>query len=256
VSADARGQGIHLLPVGEVFRQGYGGSTFLAVCGEPVLSKPNGDDVNLTYCLDCVRAVLAQVSAEVDPCPGCGATSDVKVITGTSPRVQAGKCGACGTEWAVTVGQPTLVLGAPRRHGGSRRGAVRAASTPHPRRRRADTHRRGTAIPADGLSWPHGHEVPVTAVDDPHVAAVERLVELAKQRGFTFTPAGEQGSLWGERVAPGRIDVVFLGDSGHCNAVRSRRGHLAPGEPLFTERITGPALSVLHTVLHTWPPPT
>jgi hypothetical protein len=110
VSADARERGVHLLPVGEVFRQGYGGSTFLAVCGEPVISKPNGDDVNLSYCLDCLRVALAQVSAEVDPCPGCGATSEVKVITGSSPRVHAGKCGACGTEWAVTVVNPRSYL--------------------------------------------------------------------------------------------------------------------------------------------------
>ncbi|HET9256057.1 MAG TPA: hypothetical protein VFO16_12760 [Pseudonocardiaceae bacterium] len=93
----------------------------------------------------------------------------------------------------------------------------------------------------------------MTTVDDPHAAAVERLIDLARERGFVFTPAGEQGSQRGERVAPEWIDVVFLRASGHCNAVQSLRTRVAPGEPLFTERITGPALSVLHTVLRTWP---
>jgi hypothetical protein len=94
--------------------------------------------------------------------------------------------------------------------------------------------------------------MPVTTVDNPYRSAVERLLHLARERGFTFTPAGEQGSLWGERVGPGWTDVVFLGGSGHCNAVRSFRGHVAPGEPLFAERISGPALTVLHTVIYSW----
>ena len=96
----------------------------------------------------------------------------------------------------------------------------------------------------------------MTTVNDPHVAAVERLIELARERGFIFTPAGEDGSQWGERTGPQWIDVLFLGVSGPCNAVRSRRGHLAPGEPLFAHRVSGPALSVLHTVLYSWTSPT
>jgi hypothetical protein len=32
----------------------------------------------------------------------------------------------------------------------------------------------------------------VIIVDDPHVAAVERLIELARERGFTFTPPGRK----------------------------------------------------------------
>jgi hypothetical protein len=93
----------------------------------------------------------------------------------------------------------------------------------------------------------------VTTVDNPYRRAVERLVNLARERGFTFTLAGEQGSLWGERVAPGWTDVVFLGGSGHSNAARSRRRHLVPGEPLFTDRVSGTALTVLHTVVYGWP---
>jgi hypothetical protein len=93
----------------------------------------------------------------------------------------------------------------------------------------------------------------VSTVDDPHAAVVERLIDLATRHGFSFTPAGEQGSLWGERVGPQWTDVVFLGESGHCNAVRSRRGHVVPGEPLFTDRVSGTALSVLHTIVYGWP---
>jgi ribosomal protein L37AE/L43A len=42
----------------------------------------------------------------VDPCPYCGTTSRVKVITGTPPKVQAWSCLACRTEWAITVVNP------------------------------------------------------------------------------------------------------------------------------------------------------
>jgi hypothetical protein len=75
---------------------------------------------------------------------------------------------------------------------------------------------------------------------------VTRLLDLAKQRGFTFAPAGGEGSSWLERTGPDWHDVVFLG-GGHYNAVRSQ-GDIAPGESLFSERSTGTALSVLYTV--------
>jgi hypothetical protein len=54
--------------------------------------------------------------------------------------------------------------------------------------------------------------------DSPDPAAVTRLLDLAQQRGFTFTPVGEQGSLWSERVTAQWRDLVFLGASGHCSA--------------------------------------
>jgi hypothetical protein len=46
----------------------------------------------------------------VDPCPCCGTTSGVQPITGTSPKVHAWSCTACGTDWAVTVVRPQLYL--------------------------------------------------------------------------------------------------------------------------------------------------
>jgi hypothetical protein len=83
---------------------------------------------------------------------------------------------------------------------------------------------------------------------------VSVLLGLAARRGFTFTPAGEDGSLWGERVSAQWRDVMFLGASGHGNAARASTGALVSGEPLFTDRVSGTALSVLHTVVYGWPP--
>jgi hypothetical protein len=48
---------------------------------------------------------------------------------------------------------------------------------------------------------------------------------------------------------------MFLGASGHANAARASTGILVPGEPLFTERVSGSTLTVLHTVVYGWPPP-
>jgi hypothetical protein len=111
VSADALG-GVHLLPAGEAFERGYP-STRLAVCGEPVTSAPDGDEEDPGYCTDCLSAAIRWgqgASTEIDPCPHCGDTSDMQVITNTAPTAQAWKCGACGTEWAITVVNPCSYL--------------------------------------------------------------------------------------------------------------------------------------------------
>lgn len=49
----APGWAVHVLPAGELFERGYP-STLVAVCGEPVISGPDGDE-NPGYCR-CVRA--------------------------------------------------------------------------------------------------------------------------------------------------------------------------------------------------------
>ncbi|MGH3975003.1 MAG: hypothetical protein ACRDS9_16985 [Pseudonocardiaceae bacterium] len=49
-------QAVHLLPAGEVFRQGYP-STSVAVCGELVTSEPDGEN-DPHYCPECVRAAI------------------------------------------------------------------------------------------------------------------------------------------------------------------------------------------------------
>jgi transposase-like protein len=48
--------------------------------------------------------------ADIDPCPGCGATSGVQPITGTRPRVQAWSCTTCQTNWATTTVNPQPYL--------------------------------------------------------------------------------------------------------------------------------------------------
>jgi hypothetical protein len=66
---------VHLLPAGEVFRQGYP-ATFLAICGEPVTSAPEGDEMDPGYCPKCVHAALrwcAQLTATGMPTRSGGA---------------------------------------------------------------------------------------------------------------------------------------------------------------------------------------
>jgi hypothetical protein len=48
---------VHLPPGGELFRQGYGGSTSVAVCGELVI-KGTSSDEDPRYRPDCVREAI------------------------------------------------------------------------------------------------------------------------------------------------------------------------------------------------------
>lgn len=48
---------VHLLPMGEQFRQGYGASMSVAVCGELVTSEASGDE-DARYCPDCIREAI------------------------------------------------------------------------------------------------------------------------------------------------------------------------------------------------------
>jgi hypothetical protein len=82
---------------------------------------------------------------------------------------------------------------------------------------------------------------------NPHGAAIERLLDLAPDRGFTFALASEDGSLW--------RDVVFLGCAGPGSAVRTRRCPLIAGESLFVDQVSGPTLAVLRTAPLPKPPP-
>jgi ribosomal protein L37AE/L43A len=50
----------------------------------------------------------AWYSTEADTCPGCGAAHGVQRITGTSPKVDAWMCTACGLHWATTTVNPAL----------------------------------------------------------------------------------------------------------------------------------------------------
>jgi hypothetical protein len=46
----------------------------------------------------------------VEPCPGCGGSSGVKVIPRASSKVHARSCTGCGTDWVVTVVNPRSYL--------------------------------------------------------------------------------------------------------------------------------------------------
>lgn len=46
-----------------------------------------------------------------DACPRCEATTGVRQITGTSPKVRAWSCTACGLDWAISVVNPHLRAG-------------------------------------------------------------------------------------------------------------------------------------------------
>lgn len=51
------GRAVHLLPAGEVFRQGYP-NTFVTVCGEPVMNAPDSEEEDPSFCPKCVRVAL------------------------------------------------------------------------------------------------------------------------------------------------------------------------------------------------------
>jgi hypothetical protein len=88
--------------------------------------------------------------------------------------------------------------------------------------------------------------------DEPQTVTL--LLGLATQRGFTFTLANDQGALWGERKGPQWQDFVCIAASGGpCSAVRTPTGRVVPGKPLFRKSITGTALTVLNTVIYSWP---
>ncbi|HEX6405178.1 MAG TPA: hypothetical protein VF003_18795 [Pseudonocardiaceae bacterium] len=55
--------------------------------------------------------IVVTDSSDIDPwCPYCGSTVGVRLITSNPPKVQAWSCGACGTDWAVSVVNPRPYL--------------------------------------------------------------------------------------------------------------------------------------------------
>jgi hypothetical protein len=94
--------------------------------------------------------------------------------------------------------------------------------------------------------------------DSPEVTAAKRLLDTAKDRGFTFqrTAPGADGPLVGVRDTLHWRDVIHL--SGFwapesCSAQRLRRSSLViPGGLPVTKHVSGDALTVLHTVLSDW----
>jgi hypothetical protein len=100
---------------------------------------------------------------------------------------------------------------------------------------------------------------PVSAtLDSPELAAAKRLLDAAKLQGFRFQriAPGADGPLLGRRETPEYKDEIYIGGfNGSCHATRARRYSLiVPGGLPVTARITGDALTVLHTVVLDWPP--
>lgn len=92
--------------------------------------------------------------------------------------------------------------------------------------------------------------------DSPELAAAKRLLDLAKSQGFTSQriAPGPDGPLFARRETTEHHDEIYLGGFGDsCHATRARKSSLiVPGAPLITARVSGDALSVLHTVLSDW----
>lgn len=97
-------------------------------------------------------------------------------------------------------------------------------------------------------------------VDSPEVAAAKRLLDAAKDAGFTFQriALGEDGPLRGVRQSIEWVDELYLAgfwEQDSCSAIRRRRCSLiVPGGPPVAQRVDGDALTVLHTVVCDWAP--
>lgn len=91
--------------------------------------------------------------------------------------------------------------------------------------------------------------------DSPDVIIAKRLLDYAKQGGFTFqrTAPGEDAPLVGYRVSGGWTDLIHIeGFSRDCFAWRKRISSLiVSDDALVQRRVEGGVLDVLNEVL-TW----
>jgi hypothetical protein len=96
----------------------------------------------------------------------------------------------------------------------------------------------------------------MSGVDGPELTAAKRLLDAAKSQGFTFQriAPGPDGPLLGVRESVEYRDTCYLSGFGEgCSATRARKYSLVvPGGLPVTERISGNALAVLHTVVSDW----
>ena len=94
--------------------------------------------------------------------------------------------------------------------------------------------------------------------DSADVVVAKRLVDEARDRGFAFEriAVGPDAPLRGVRDTLEYRDEIYLGgfwEADSCTATRRRRSSLVvPGGLPVTQRVSGDALSVLHTVLCDW----
>lgn len=95
-----------------------------------------------------------------------------------------------------------------------------------------------------------------TAAEGPEPRAAKRLLDLAKNQGFTFqrVAPGPDGPLFARRDTTDYRDEIYIGGfTDSCHATRARKSSLiVPGGLPITARVTGDALTVLHTVLSDW----
>jgi hypothetical protein len=93
-------------------------------------------------------------------------------------------------------------------------------------------------------------------VDGPELTAAKRLLDAAKSQGFTFQriAPGPDGPLLGVRETVEYRDTWYLSGFGEgCSATRARKYSLVlPGGLPISERVSGNALTVLHTVVSEW----
>jgi hypothetical protein len=98
----------------------------------------------------------------------------------------------------------------------------------------------------------------LTVADSPEVAAAKRLLDDARDRGFVFerTGPGADAPLLGVRESTEWVDEIVLAgfwQPDSCCAIRRRRSSLVVSEALpVAVRVSGDALTVLHTVLADW----
>lgn len=96
------------------------------------------------------------------------------------------------------------------------------------------------------------------AADGPELRAAKRLLDLATSQGFTFqrVAPGPDGPLFARRETTEHHDEIYIGGfTDSCHATRARKSSLlVPGGLPITARVTGDALTVLHTVVTDWPP--
>jgi hypothetical protein len=95
-------------------------------------------------------------------------------------------------------------------------------------------------------------------VDSPDLAAAKRLLDAAKEAGFCFQriASGEDAPVVGVRQSTEWLDEIHLGGfwaPQSCTAIRRRRSSLVvPGGLSVAQRVSGDALTVLHTVVTDW----
>lgn len=97
-----------------------------------------------------------------------------------------------------------------------------------------------------------------TAADGPELTAAKRLLDLATSQGFAFQriAPGPDGPLFARRETTDYRDEIYLGGfADSCHATRARKTSLLiPSGLPITVRVSGDALTVLHTVVTDWPP--